>query len=343
MNRKLLALAVGTALSLPVVGMAAPTVYGQLNVSLDNARTSVGNTILIPVAPPAVAPEESWQVNSNASRLGVTGEEALGEGLTAIYKIEYGVTGDVAGAAGTDLVGRDRFVGLKGNFGTVRLGGFNSPLKSMQGMVDQFLDMRYADMSLGLAGVKGYHRMNNAIGYTSPKLAEAVTVNVLLQPGETKANNGLAEAFSTSVDYNANGTYVGLGYDSETSNGDYATATGWDIVRLAFAQTMGKVQVGALLQTAKLANVAPDKKQDTMLVSGAYTMDKNVLKAQLALVRNDLVLKERREVLNLGFDHNCTKMTKLYAQTGFGRVSNVTGVAGNAKNYIFTVGMQTKF
>lgn len=342
MNRKILALAIGSALALPLTAQAAPTVYGLLDLSVDGVRTSnPGNTIALGVG----TPQESWQVNSNASRLGIMGEEALGDGLTAIYKIEYGVTGDVAGAAGTDLVGRDRFVGLKGSFGTVRLGAFNSPLKMMQGQVDQFLDMRYADMSLGMAALQGYNRMSNAVGYTSPKMGD-VTVNVLIQPGETDQYNNLVEAYSTSVDYNANGTYLGLGYDSETSNGPYAAGTARDNLRLAVSQTMDSLKIGALLQISELSNAAVDRKQTALVASAAYTQDKHVFKAQLASVKsegNTGTPDDKRLVLNLGVDHSFTKATKAYGQLGFGKTDNLGNTTTDAKNYVMTVGMQTKF
>lgn len=353
MKRKLLTLAIGSALALPLAAQAAPTVYGQLDLSVDGVRTSnPANTVVLGVG----APQESWQVNSNASRLGIMGEEALGDGLTAIYKIEYGVSGDTS--ATPDLVGRDRFVGLKGNFGTVRLGAFNSPLKAMQGQVDQFLDMRYADMSLGMAGLQGYNRMNNAIGYTSPKMGD-VTVNVLIQPGETDQYNNLVEAYSTSVDYNANGTYLGLGYDSETSNGAYAAGTARDNLRLAASQTMDNLKIGALLQVSELSNNAVDAKQTALIASAAYTHDKHVFKAQLASVKNENLNllnpipvpvpppygtnDEKRLVLTLGADHNFTKTTKAYGQLGFAKVDNLNGLTQDAKNYVMTVGMQTKF
>lgn len=35
MNRKLLALAIGAAFALPMAAQAAPTVYGQMNLSVD--------------------------------------------------------------------------------------------------------------------------------------------------------------------------------------------------------------------------------------------------------------------------------------------------------------------
>ena len=81
MNRKLLALAVTAALAAPMAAQAAPTVYGQLNLSIDMVDAeSLG--------------VDAWEVNSNSSRLGVKGEEALGNGYSAVYKAEWGVSGD---------------------------------------------------------------------------------------------------------------------------------------------------------------------------------------------------------------------------------------------------------
>ena len=79
MNKKLLALAIGAAVAAPVVAQAeGPTVYGKVNVSLDNIDTSV-----------AGVSTEDWKLNSNASRLGVKGDYELDGGLKAVYLAEY--------------------------------------------------------------------------------------------------------------------------------------------------------------------------------------------------------------------------------------------------------------
>ena len=172
MNRKLLALAVTAALAAPMAAQAAPTVYGQLNLSVDLVDYDDG-----------VADYREVQVNSNSSRLGVKGEEALGNGYSAVYKAEWGVSGDGDAA---DLSQRDRYLGLKGNWGTVKLGKYDSPLKTSQGMVDQFNDMTYTDMG---NFVTGENRLNNVIGYESPKIADVLNVNVAVQSGEDTNND----------------------------------------------------------------------------------------------------------------------------------------------------------
>ena len=72
------------------------SVYGRLNLSVDyvDADTVAANT-----------DGQVWQLNSNASRIGVKGNEKLTDELTAVYKAEWDVKGDVGGA---DLAGHGR-------------------------------------------------------------------------------------------------------------------------------------------------------------------------------------------------------------------------------------------
>ena len=125
MNRKLLALAIGAAVSLPVAANAAPTLYGLVNVSVDRI---VGLDYIPSPNYNSMADgrQSDYEVTSNSSRIGVMGDEALGNGLSAIYKAEWAVNGSVAGSS--DLTGRDRYVGLKSDWGTIKLGAYDSPL-----------------------------------------------------------------------------------------------------------------------------------------------------------------------------------------------------------------------
>ena len=78
MKRNLLALAVAAASVMPLVAQAAPTVYGRLNLSIDYVDVNDDNA-------PGVD-NKSWNVNSNASRVGVKGNEKLTDDFTAVYK-----------------------------------------------------------------------------------------------------------------------------------------------------------------------------------------------------------------------------------------------------------------
>lgn len=331
MNRKLLAMAVGAALALPLAAQAAPTVYGQLNLSVDKVSTT------------APAGTDNWQVNSNASRLGVMGEEALGSGLSAVYKAEWGVSGDTSGAA--DLLGRDRYIGLKGGFGTVRLGAFDSALKTSQGMVDQFNDMNNADMATGM-GIVGDNRLNNAIGYTSPRLADAITLNAVIQPGEgAGAANRLGNAISLSAAYDQGGLYAALGYDKNVSDGAFNSATARDTMRLTGVWTADALQFGALLQKSEMSeDTVPKNDQTALLLSAAFGLDdKNVAKAQIIYTKNEFAVGSTKvTAFELGMDHNFTKMTKAFAQVAVAN-TKTAGPGADPKDAVVTIGMQTKF
>ena len=64
MNRKLLALAVGAVVAMPLAAQAAPTLYGKVNVSGDYLS---GDSY-----------KDNWELNSNVSRFGLKGDENLG-------------------------------------------------------------------------------------------------------------------------------------------------------------------------------------------------------------------------------------------------------------------------
>lgn len=333
MNRKLLALSIASVLALPMAAQAAPTVYGLLDLSVDDVSTN------------AVGGADNWQVNSNSSRLGVKGEEALGGGLSAVYKLEFGVQGDVA----SGVTGRDRYLGLKSDFGTVRLGAYDSPLKTSQGTVDQFNDMTYTDMAA--VGIVGDNRMDNAIGYTSPKLADVLTLNAVIQPGESNADNDLANAFSLSAAFEQGGLYAALGFDKNVNEnaGGFSSAVGdaRDTIRLSGSYTMDALQLGALLQTSEISNegaggVAKDD-QDALLLSAAFALDdKNTVKGQFISLKDEFNVGDQKTLaLELGYDHSFTKMTKAYAQASYAKTD--FGAGNDQKDSVLTVGMQTKF
>lgn len=112
MNKKLVALAVAGAVASPLAVQAQTAnvvLYGRLNLTyefVDNDSDSI------------------HRLSSNSSRLGVKGEENLGGGLKAIFQIESSISGD---AGGGTLAARDTFIGLTGNFGTVRFGNMLMP------------------------------------------------------------------------------------------------------------------------------------------------------------------------------------------------------------------------
>src|SRR5438105_4002386 len=71
-----------------------------------------------------------WAVDTQNSYLGFRGERGLGAGgLKAIWQIESSVNFENPGTTGSGFSTRNSFVGLRNNWGTVKLGNFDTVYK----------------------------------------------------------------------------------------------------------------------------------------------------------------------------------------------------------------------
>ena len=128
---------------------AAPTLYGKLNVTLDQIDKN------------GFKDESVTKINSNASRLGVKGEEKLTDSLSAVYLAEWEIWADGDGDA---FKNRNRFVGIKSNgVATLKVGQHDSYFKTAAGNnQDIFNDNNELDMTKVLVGED---RLTNVIGF----------------------------------------------------------------------------------------------------------------------------------------------------------------------------------
>lgn len=182
MKKLLLAATVATLAT--NAAQAAPTLYGKLNVTLDQIDKN------------GFKDESVTKINSNASRLGVKGDEKLTNDLSAVYLAEWQVNTD---GDGTDLGMRNRYIGLKADgIATLKVGRFDSYLKTAAGNnQDIFNDHNELDMTAILAGED---RLNNVIGFeTDKKLLGGLAFNIMFQQGENAATSATAKTSTTST------------------------------------------------------------------------------------------------------------------------------------------------
>ncbi len=108
-GKALLSLLAGACFSpLASAQTANVTLYGLLNMDMEMVSGSTSSGL------------DTNRVTSwGGSQLGFRGSESLGGGLKAIFQIESGILGDTGG---TTLAGRPTFLGLQGDWGTVKLG-----------------------------------------------------------------------------------------------------------------------------------------------------------------------------------------------------------------------------
>jgi predicted porin len=175
---------------------------------------------------------KGWTLDGNArsSRIGVKGSEDLGNGIKAIYQVEFNV--DIAnenrdtfianGNRGDGISMRNSFVGLAGNFGTFLIGRHDTPLKISTGKLDLFADT-LADYNHTI----GFHdvRADNAIAYISPSFSGFSVAAALIPSGGASplgdynnSNDSIGSAWSLAAIYNNGPFYASVAYENLTSD-----------------------------------------------------------------------------------------------------------------------------
>ncbi len=128
MNKKLMAVAVAGALAAPAVAMAQSStvsVFGNLYV--EYAFINSGRAIN------GVDTANVDLLQTGGSEIGFRGEEKLGGGISAWFQCAS--TADVRGQNADGFCGRNSAVGLKGGFGNLFVGVWDTPFKRSIGNV----------------------------------------------------------------------------------------------------------------------------------------------------------------------------------------------------------------
>lgn len=369
MKRNLIALAVAAAVIAPVAN-AAPKVYGKLNISAESYKKDID------VNTAKVLDDEYSRMQSNASRFGVKGEDELTADLSAVYGIEWQVAAEgddlsaltatttadtngdgkvdskdvaisttVSGGDKLDLTQRNRYVGIKSQkFGTVKFGKYDTYTKQAQGEIDLFND--YAgDMQFVIAGE---NRVNNAVGYESPKFFD-LTFNVMAQTQDSaSAKNGA----SASIVYNNEelGLYAALGVDD---NIDSATALSGkresDNIRLVGSYKIAGLTVSAIYQTSEAsttpAGVNANEEAGWQL-GASYKIADELLKVQFGQVDadNEKAAIQSRTLWSVGADHNFTSKTKAFVWYTAQEEEKIdSNKANNYEVNVLALGVEHKF
>ncbi|EKF76027.1 porin [Alcanivorax hongdengensis A-11-3] len=294
--------------ALPLSVYASPQVYGKLNISIESADLE-GASVVNPAA------EDAWELNSNASRLGIKGDVDLDvANLKAIYQAEFGIDVDEGNSSGQTFSQRNIFAGLQGGFGTLTAGKIDSPLKNAEGKVDQFNDLRGdIDNLLG-----GQNRVNNLIRYETPSFS-GLAVTLAAAPGEQNvdtdgdgvADDGLADTKSIALTYQQGIWYAALAHDQDQaarrSVDGFSRA---NITRVVAQIKPGDLELGALYQRSE--NAASGKGEDnSWLASAAWKIERIKLKAQYGETQGDQS-DEKITLAALGADYQLAKTSRAY-------------------------------
>jgi predicted porin len=290
------------------VEIELPKFYGKINVSVQN--TQEGDASIS-------------EVVSNASRLGVKGKIDLKHGLQGIYKAEYQTAVDDGDNSknndeGQTFSQRNIFAGIKGGFGQVIVGTFDTPLKKAQKKIDLFNDLE-GDIKSVIS--KSDNREANSVQYSSPKVAGLVATVAHISSEDEMVNDGT----SSSLTYSRKAFYAAVAYDTDVE------ADGIDVTRLVAQYSIAGVTLGGLWETQQQAG----QNKDGWVYSAAYTLTSDVkLKAQYG--ESDIA-KDDAKTYSLGVDYKLAKGAKAYAFATDEEFGDDSG------NEYYGVGLEYKF
>lgn len=261
---------------------------------------------------------------SNASRIGVKGTETINDSLEAIYQFEYETAVDDGQNSNDETFNqRNIFIGVKGEFGTVIAGHFDTPLKAAQNKVDLFNDLEGDIKNLITVNDK---RASNQVNYRTPSSLGPVTVSVSVISSE---QDDVDDGISTSVAFEQNGLYLAAAIDRDVSTVDEETIDK-KAARLVAQYNFRNFQVGGLYESF---DDGMDS-YDGFLVSGQYQLHQWALKAQFGQSDID---EEGGESLSLGADYKLSENTTL-----FGYLTTVESDVDTDADYL-GVGIEHKF
>lgn len=318
MKTKLISLAVAAALVAPAAVMAEATLYGKINMSIDYFDVDNGF--------------EGWAVNGGSlnpsvgrsNRLGVKGSEDLGNGLKAIYQIEFNIQmaeesrngSPVSGA--NDITMRNSYVGLASNFGTLLVGRHDTPLKLSTARLDLFFDtVPDYNATIGFSDL----RVDNAIAYISPNFAgfqfsgAAHVGGGATIVGNSVDADSLAEAYSLAIVYK-NGPFYGSVAYEEIENDILGPAGNNQSNDKKWRAGLGLLDWNGFTLAAIYEN------QDDLLgvkgndgdlwnIQAGYKFGNNMIKAMYGENDNDNKNLDRTGWA-VGFDHYFSKRTSAY-------------------------------
>lgn len=326
MNKKLIALAIAGVVAAPaaLAQSANPvTLYGRVYSTFNNIKADGGGTNV---------PSRNV-VKDESSFIGVRGTEDLGGGLKAFFQVESGSPVDVGGGT---LGSRNSAVGLQGNFGSLLLGRWDTPMKVTSLQVDPAGQLTIADPVSVISDRGNFQRrQDNLVQYWTPTWG-GFNARVMYSANEGKTGTASPSNVGFNMHYSAGPFFVGLAYEKHkdqgpNSSGATVTAAGKDERGLALAGSakFGPFKLALMGQKFKKTDLTDTK---VVLVSGQYDMGKHSFWAIYARAKDGAVSSAATQPegkhLGLGYYYNFSKRTTLVAT--YARITN-----NSAANYTF--------
>ena len=262
-------------------------------------------------------------IDTAGSRIAFRASEDLGGGLSALFAIEHRLNPDT-GASANPAVFWDgfSFVGVRSPYGTVTLGRqYTSGFLTVQNQVDPFAGETVAalrnimfggsygtrDVPAGTLGVwqgapvgigpaKG--RVNDALKYANILGLFAVSADIAETPP-----GGVDRPYSVAASYNGQKLWLGAAFENASGEHDR-------VLNLGLRYNFAGAAVSAGFADGRI-NTATNNRLRSWLLGAVVPVGVGDIKVGYAASRVAGVDQNGR--LGLGYHHNLSKRTKLYA------------------------------
>jgi predicted porin len=310
MKKLLIAASVAAALA-PVLAHADVSIYGSIRGGISSVKSASTDT-------------STFGVDDFSSRIGFKGSEDLGNGLKAIWQLEQGFdetgTTHATGTATGALATRTTFVGLAGDFGTVRLGYIDDVLAETEATDNLFgprRDGAGTTFPLYEDGTFGDGRVKNGIRYDTPTWNG---FNAMLQYGAGEKTDHSGNMLGARLAYRNDptglfGAYAYLSKSKQTPNND------GKIQRIEFGYDANNLYVAGTYNWEKSYSGADvETKTDSWAINVAYTLGNWKPNFVYSKIKNPTVggadTDKGAKQWALGLDYTLSKRTMVEAAYG---------------------------
>jgi predicted porin len=315
MKAKLLPAMIGVVLAGGMgVAQADVQVMGHIDtaiVSYDNGGSSPGS--------------DDVNLVCTTCSVGFKGDEDLGNGLKAIFFLDWQYdttvrndgdgTGDDGDNDNSGLVDRDQWLGLKGNFGQVRIGTISTLYKSHGAMIDPLYRTAFQGRDHGLqssyhsfAGEELHGRATNTIRYDSPSFnGLKVGGHYTLDRDETDGED--SDPFGVGASYENGGILVFADYmdNNQSSSDPDGEESVWKVG--------GKYSLNnfAVMAQYEEADFGSSSKPTLWHIGGSYTMGNSMIYAAFGQTDPDVTGASKQDAWTIAGTHSLSKRTMVYA------------------------------
>lgn len=353
MNKKIIALAIASAMTVPALAYAEASVSGQANMSLDLVNDG------------AAVSGSAYRLNSNQSRIIVKGSDDLGGGMSAMWQVDsrfYMDTGTINSTGGR-LFDGNNIVGIKSDsLGTLAVGRNDTPYKNSTRKLDLFFDVA-GDNRASLGGLMGRHdsRNDNALNYTSPNLGGVTIAYSTVFGGENIVANSTKGSFmSLAAMYEQGPIYVTVAIDNKKLGtpltGDLAGAAAANVgdtdnaFKVGGSFKMDAFAVNAVVEQQTQKVIGVETKNTNVYVGGKFNLGSSDA-VKVAITKRGAsspapATPNAASQIALGYDHSMSKATSVYAayvksttDAGY----TVTGYAAGDDPSVISVGVKHAF